>query len=625
MIHDKIKDTLKPIPPDCVRVNGKIGSLMRDVTEARYLSERAEREVLAEAVNAFRNRVDDRLKPGRGLWQGEFWGKWVLGAAAACRYTGEERLRSLIAQAVDTILETQDDDGYIGTYSDHTFGQCDEDIFEWNIWCRKYTLWGLVEAYEILDDERILDGAVRFMEHLSRNVGPGAFDIRRTGAKYGMPSMSIIVPVLLLYRHTEEPKYLEYARYIIDQFSLIENMPPDIFNKALTGRHVMDWFPEIGPWAKAYEFLSCVEGMVELYRVTGERNLLTAAENVFASIRKTDLHITGGLGNNDTLGMSRFLVQAPAEVCDAVHWVRLAVQLLSLTGSSVYADDIERTLFNTFLTATGLDPFWGTRRLLLYGAHFVSPEHCELKTHHCCVANLPRGLYQAAETAVMQSDTGPVIQTCIPGSYQFGLPDGSRETLVIDTDYPETGSVRLNTENNEPAEFEMMVRIPPWSNETLFSINGSGVSPDAASGYAHLKRTWHRNDILEITFDMTGRITPLPCSEGSPEQPFAAFERGPVVLARDIRLDDKQNIHSPVLPDSDGSGRVELKRRDAPESVWMAFEAPLIPDSTNGSAAVSLCDYSSAGNTWDVSTSDFRVWLPLEVRDPAETQKPQTP
>ena len=44
------------------------------------------------------------------------------------------------------------------------------------------------------------------------------------------------------------------------------------------------------------------------------------------------------------------------------------------------------------------------------------------------------------------------------------------------------------------------------------------------------------------------------------------------------------------------------------KNVWMAFDAKFT--SLDGSAkTLTLCDYPSAGNTWD-SNSTFRVWLP---------------
>lgn len=64
-------------------------------------------------------------------------------------------------------MNTADENGYIGSYKDDArILPCDKEAarravgfpcdFCWNIWCQKYTLWALVEAYELFDDGVIL-------------------------------------------------------------------------------------------------------------------------------------------------------------------------------------------------------------------------------------------------------------------------------------------------------------------------------------------------------------------------------------------------------------------------------------------------------------------------------------
>lgn len=619
-MKDAISNTLTLSPLEAVSVGGRLEALASTILEARYTGRRAAEEVCPQAVGAFRERVDDRLnpaKPDRGAWQGEFWGKWMLGAIAAYRYHGDDELRARIVDMVSELLETQDPNGYIGTYSNSRFGQVPAPVFEWNMWVRKYTLWGLVEAYELLGDDSILEATCRFVDHLMSEVGPGAHDIRDTGWKSGLPSMSILVPFVHLYRITEDPRHLAYAEYIVEQFGLHDGEPPDILRKGLSGEDVPDWFPHPEKWAKTYEFLSCCEGMVELYRVTGRNDYLTAARHIFASVAATDRHVTGTLSLSDHLVRSRYLVQSPMEVCDAVHYVRLAVELLELTGDAGYADEVERTLHNAFFGASGLDPFWGVRRQLLYGAHWVSPEHCGLSAHHCCVANLPRGLYQAMQTAVMQGADGPTVQLFMPGEFPVRTPAGEGR-LIQETRYPEDGQVALRFALSEPESFAVRLRIPPWSRQTRLLVDGEETPVEPENGYVVLRRTWSSDSRVVVHLDMRGRVESLPQVDGVPAQPFSAVVRGPVVLARDIRLGDAADIHAPVDLKSGKrkDAPVDLAPVSPPEGVWMAFQAPTEPVRKGEPSAITLCDYASAGNTWDVKTSDFRVWLPDTVVDP---------
>ena len=98
----------------------------------------------------------------------------------------------------------------------------------WNVWCRKYTLWGLIEAFELLQMPEILKAASRHMDHLMTEVGPGKIEIINTGNFVGLPSSSILTPLVKLYVLSQEQKYLDYAEYIVENWASKKGFPPDI-------------------------------------------------------------------------------------------------------------------------------------------------------------------------------------------------------------------------------------------------------------------------------------------------------------------------------------------------------------------------------------------------------------
>ena len=78
--------------------------------------------------------------------------------------------------------------------------------WNWNIWCRKYTLWGLLSVYEITNDAEILLGARRLADQLIDELHANGIELRKTGTFVGLPSCSILKPLLLLYRYTDDTK-----------------------------------------------------------------------------------------------------------------------------------------------------------------------------------------------------------------------------------------------------------------------------------------------------------------------------------------------------------------------------------------------------------------------------------
>jgi len=469
MNEPRMNDVLRPPPLEDVALTGPVGEEIDRVIAARMSSRTAREEIVPEAVAAFRNRVDDRLEPGRGLWQGEFWGKWVLSAVAAWRYTGDKDLLDLIRWSTAAVIDTRRSDGYIGTYHDSGFVVGDT----WNVWCRKYTLWGLLEAYGALGDERVLEAAAGLMDHLIGEVGPGRIDIVGTGNFYGLPSSSILTPVLELYRLTREPRYLDYASYITEQWSKFPGRPPDIIGRGLTGEPVHLWFPEAGAWTKAYEFISCVEGLLGLFRLTGQRDYLEAARNIHRAIRDHERVITGGIGGDDKLLDAASRPDGLNEPCDVVYWERLNLELLRLTGAPEYADEIERLAWNVLMAVVNRDGSWALRRLGLSEPHLIAVTHCRLRHHHCCVANIPRGLLQLAQAAVMSAEEEDVIAVnlFLPGTARLVMASGPSVTLNTETRYPEEGTVRIRVIPENPVEFTLRLRILAWSSDTSIRVN----------------------------------------------------------------------------------------------------------------------------------------------------------
>jgi hypothetical protein len=106
---------------------------------------------------------------------------------------------------------------------------------------------------------------------------------------------------------------------------------------------------------------------------------------------------------------------------------------------------------------------------------------------------------------------------------------------------------------------------------------------------------------------------------GSPQQNIAIV-RGPVVLARDARLGGA-NVDESAKPVLNKEGYLELEPAGLyGNGTWMQFKAPFILEShkegPNKPVSLLLCDYASAGNTYD-DRSRFRIWIP-QLYDPTK-------
>ncbi|WP_034042175.1 beta-L-arabinofuranosidase domain-containing protein [Wocania ichthyoenteri] len=607
----KVQDKFSYANLENVSMKGKVGDELSKVIDKRIASNFAATEIAAEATKAFEIRMDDQFHEGRGLWQGEFWGKWILSAIAAYRYSGDENIKQTIKRETERLIATQDENGYIGSYKNSAYVEGDV----WNVWNRKYTLWGLVEAYELLKDPNILKAAQGMMDQLMTEVGPDKVQIVDTGNFYGLPSSSILTPLVKLYVETGEVKYLDFAEYIVANWESEPGNPPAIVEKGLTGVPVHEWFPEKGKWTKAYEFISCVEGLVDLYQVVNKPEYLKASKNIYKAIQENERVITGGIGYHDKLVGASNEPAGLNEPCDVVYWERLSAKLLALTGDQSYADEIERLTYNVLIGSFNLQGDWGVRRLGLNEPHLVSPLHAFTNYHQCCVANVPRGMLQLGQVAVMPSKTNNevLVNLYIPGSYEVDLANGKPITLEIFTEYPKNGDVSIKLETKKEFEGKLSFRRPEWSKEFHVIINGQEkdfVIDDENN--VSVSKTWRNGDDIKIIIDVSSRIIGI-----SKNEKYKALMWGPVVLARSSILEGKESLDTPLFFTNDVQLSL-LPNDKKSDKVWLEFSGK-----TEDGKSFKVCDYASTGREYEKPTdptawqemiknrvtTDQRVWL----------------
>lgn len=596
-IAPRVGDALRLAPPGSVRFRGWVGEAIATCKTGRLFGQR-----LPDLVGPFAVREEDRM------WRCEFWGKWFTSAALAYRYEADPRLRAVLDEAVKGLLATQTPDGGITTYKPAA------EFSNWDTWGRKYTLLGLLAYHDLTGDAKVLDAAQRHADRVLDFFGPGKADIATNGWWTGMAASSILEPMVLLHRRTGEERYLRFAEYIVRSWEGPRG--PGLVRKALDGVPVFKMFPGPDPSqkgymsggsSKAYEMMSCYEGLAELYRVTGDPRFLEAPRKVFAGIRDTEITLIGSGSSWERWcnGRARQAEPVPEwmETCVTVTWIKFAAQMLRLTGDPLYADEIERSAWNPLLAAQKDDGTWWCHYNPLEGHREPAPEQCNLH-QNCCVANGPRALMLLPALAVMGSRDGPVVNFYEPATATF--PEAR---ITIDSDYPRVGPVLITVHPPAPTNFTLSLRIPAWSRSTRLEVNGEPVAGVKAGSYARLTRTWTGRDHVRLTLDFTVWRETDPGGSGR-----VALTRGPVVFALDRRVTKPAAGRGIVVAGADGSVRAVAAKVDG---VRMALDVPFEADGRR--LMLRFCDYASAGHTW-AEDSALRVWLPqpLNLGDPFE-------
>lgn len=608
-----------------VKLQGFVGAKVDRFLGERVFSDYARNVMFPEAERAFDTHFDDDPShPGAGYWQGEYWGKEMLGLIEGALYGHNDGLKAwALERARELIRRHQRANGAITTYLNEEYLLYSQG-WNWNLWGRKYTLWALLEIYEATGATDILNAAKKLMDQQIEMLHRLKIPIWQTGCYVGLPSMSVLKPLLVLYHHAPDPRYLEYAKEIVSGWRREGNPAPNLLVNAFSERPVADWYGVPHEWAKAYEFMSCLEGLVEFYRVTGDKMVLEAVERIWDKLWREESNPVGTVAYFDHFFNAARMTNGASEPCDSTHWIRVSRELFLVTGSVKYLDAIERTFLNGFLAGVWRNGKWGAHMVRSHGRrHRAAPTQVGMKHTQCCVANIPRTFFDVARTAVTRLADGTIsVNLFTDASVRF-----DDVSVRISGNYPVSDTFEIAITSACPVKVRF--RVPEWCPS--LSVDGKTVwmlETKVSGGWHSVENV--RNNVLKVHLDMPvrlvpfGRIPVVACSsdwawrfwvaeEENPEErslfrysPAARLERGPLILAKakSVGCTEKEMFDFPTL---DGKGYdVRLNSFDS-QDVWGAWKV-VLTGPCGEKIETRVCDFQSAAD-FDDPTNAFSIWF----------------
>jgi DUF1680 family protein len=596
-VKPSVQDTFLFLDSGQIELSGWWGEQLTTCYQGRMM-----KQSIPELIEPFTKRTEKKV------WQSEFWGKWFTSAMLAYHYQPTPELKKRLDEAVAELLKTQTADGYIGNYAPEA------QTSNWDIWGRKYVLLGLLAYYDVTHDERVLKAAMAEADYTYKQVvGPGGKNIATCGCWQGMAASSILEPITLLYRVTGEARYLEFAKGIVAQME--GEKGPRLVQKALDKVTVYEMFPKpdaakkgysSGGDSKAYEMMSCYEGLLELYRTTGEKNFLQAALNVNADIAATEMTVLGSGSSWERWNSGRMKQCVPVsfwmETCVAATWIKFNAQLLRLTGDAQYVDRIEQCAYNALMASQKDDGTGWAHYNPLAGIRGPAPLHCNMNMN-CCVASGPRALMLLPALAVMQDAEGVVVNF-----YNSGKAKTGKALLSIAGDYPKQGPVSIALDPVTETEWTLKLRIPAWSRKTTVTINGKAIEGAVAGCYLPIRRVWKKGDTIALNVDYSTYRVKDPSGTA-----HVCVQRGPVILTLDRRLVQTHTNAGSITIAADAADVIaaRLVSEAGPFKANIVLDIPAVTGDGKP-CSVRLCDYASAGNPWG-EASGYRVWLPQPI------------
>ena len=552
-----------------LRLSGEYGQLLDQTVKNRLY-----RIDYRQLVDPFRHR-DER----DGAWRCEFWGKNIRGAILIWHMTHDSRLEQLIRNSVEDLLSTQTDDGCISSYPE------DQQLEGWDIWGRKYVMLGLIRYYDLMGrDSRIPGVLARMAGHLRGQLARKGKKLLDFGMHGGLAASSILGAIVQIYRITGDRNFLDWAEEIVASGA---SLGGNIFEAPLNGIPPKN----IGN-GKAYEMMSCFQGMISLQEFTNDEKQLAAGMRFFRDVCDHELFITGAAGLKDCWGEYWFDGKsmqtetdpeksgALGETCITATWLHYGNELLLQTGNAEIPAAMERTVYNAvpgsadFTTGRWIHrnptPLTSPASKIpsddQIGRGFKSP----FGGNDCCLAQGPESVAMAAVMSVLRDDSD--------GWYLNFYTPLETSRFTVKGNYPFGGS-ELTLEFTADSAFPLYLRRSDYLQRVICRGTELELPED---GWITAGSSFRKGEIITLIFDTS--------LHQEFQDGWTAFTAGPVVLAEDSRLgnvgaslDGDPDFH----PDDPAPGfRMVYKNRHG----------------------LRLCDYASAGSLLQPDNL-LQVWL----------------
>jgi uncharacterized protein len=448
---------------------------------------------------------------------------WELGHAPS------DELSEFAASATTLLEEAQEPDGYLNSYiqvSGEPRYQRLSSSHE--MYCAGHLIQAAIAHARVPGGAPLLPVARRFADHL---VGVFA------GRKAGIDGHPVIETALTeLYRETGHEPYLSLAAQFIDQRGhgligdsgfgrrYLQDHEPVRESKAIAGHAVRALYLEAGVADVAVE--------------TGDDELLASSVTRWEDMVGGKTSLTGGVGSRHSGESFGDVFELPPdraynETCAAIASIQWSWRLLLATGQSRYADLIERALYNGVGAAISADGrrFFYVNPLQRRDDHFEGDDpgrRREWFSCACCPPNIMRLLASLGHYVATTADDVLYLHQFTGATVEANLAGGALRADMT-TGYPWSGTVNIEVRKAPPDACGIGVRVPVWSREARFTVNGSVAAPGPGGrGYLVVRRHWMPGDVLRCDLNVTPRLT-YPGRRVDALRGTAAVERGPLV------------------------------------------------------------------------------------------------
>lgn len=292
----------------------------------------------------------------------------------------------------------------------------------------------------------------------------------------------------------------------------------DLIDELLDAFKSVDY---VGACLQTHATLTCMRGIMRVYKVRKDRALLNVIENFFEDY--TRFGMTAGYEN-----VNLFLGAGHTEPCGIIDAYMLCMQLWEETEKTYYLEYAHRIWFNGVMRTQrengGFGCDWTGKDGLLY------PLDSFYEAYWCCSMRGAEGLGYPTRNALYE-DNGSIV---LPFFFDF-TAESDFGTLKFETEYPLNGRVRITVLNGNSEKHSIKLFAPSFVNNYSVSENGKRIPFYVSDSFAVVDAEFTAGNVYEYSFDL--KLYSVDCNylwHGKDEETILY---GPLVLGTDEKFD----------------------------------------------------------------------------------------
>jgi uncharacterized protein len=539
---------IQPVPLAAVRVNDA------------FWSPRMETNCLVTIPWCFKQNEEtgrlDNFRKAAHLMSGPFRGrrfddtdiyKAIEAAAFSLETHPDAALEREVDAQIELIAKAQEPDGYLFTArtidpAHPAPGIGPERWSRLNGSHELYNLGHLMEAagahFQATGKRSLLDVALKSADLLCATFGPQG--------RHDVPGHEEVeIGLVKLYRVTGQKKYLDLAKFFLDQRGHPHDTKPygareafAMFNDPIYRQDNRPVLEQTEAEGHAVRAMYLYTAMADVGALTGEPVYAKAIDRLWDNVTGKKISVTGGVGANaETEGFSRDYIlpneQSCNETCAAIGGVFWNQRLFQLQGEAKYIDVLERVLYNALIAGVSQsgDRFFYENPLAADGRfpfNHGSRGRAPWFGVACCPANVARFMAQFPEYIYAQNGDSLYVNLFVGSETDVQL-NNRKVHVKQETKYPFGEDIKVTLEPAQEGEFTVNVRVPGWAQNqampsalyafqfetstagspqeepVVLKVNGRPETLKFNPGFASIRRTWKKGDTIELHLPMRPR------------------------------------------------------------------------------------------------------------------------